>query len=84
MRKRHRVNRTGSASGLNSRSIDSPPISMWSIKPIHHKIKDEIVRYKAEECEPRGETNVDKLNLTKPPKYERAQHHYETDEYTNE
>ena len=57
---------------------------MWSIKLIHHKIKDEIVRYEAQECERRRETNMNKLNLTKHPQYERAQHRYETEEYTNE
>ena len=57
---------------------------MWSKKLIHHKIKDEIVRYKAEECERCGETDIDKSNLTKHQQYERAQHRYETYEYTNE
>jgi hypothetical protein len=69
---------------MSEQQRNGPSISMWSIKLIHHKIKDEIVCYKAQECERRGETNMDKLNLTKHPQHERPQYHYETEEYTNE
>jgi hypothetical protein len=57
---------------------------MWSIKLGYDEIKDEIVRYKTQECERRGETNMDKSHLTKHQQYKRTQQHDETEEYTNE
>lgn len=57
---------------------------MWSIKLGYDEIKAEIVRYETQECERRGETNMDKSHLTKHQQYKRTQQHDETEEYTNE